>query len=92
MYNVRWSKKFDKDFKRIVNNKKLTAEVEAVITLLGTNDEPLPEKYQDHQLKGKYAAYRECHIRPDWLLVYQKNKNELILLLARTNKHSEIFG
>ena len=92
MYKVRWSKQFDKDFKRVVNNKKLTAEVEDVITLLATSDNPLPEKYRDHQLKGTYADYRECHVRPDWLLVYQKNKKELILLLVETGTHSYIFG
>jgi mRNA interferase YafQ len=62
-----------------------------VVALLSENDNPLPKEYKDHPLKGKYAGFGECHIRPDWLLVYQKNKNELILLLARTNTHSEIF-
>ncbi|MDR2147883.1 MAG: type II toxin-antitoxin system YafQ family toxin [Tannerella sp.] len=91
MYKVKPTKKFRKDFKRIVSDKKLVDEISVVVDLLSANNNPLPEKYQDHQLKGKYAAYRECHVRPDWLLVYQKNKNELVLLLVRTNTHSEIF-
>jgi len=91
MYKVKPTKKFRKDFKRIASDKKLVDEISVVVDLLSANDNPLPEKYQDHQLKGKYASYRECHVRPDWLLVYQKNRNELILLLVRTNTHSEIF-
>ena len=91
MYKVKPTKKFRKDFKRIASDKKLVDEISVVVDLLSANDNPLPAKYQDHQLEGKYAVYRECHVRPDWLLVYQKNKNELILLLARTNTHSEIF-
>jgi mRNA interferase YafQ len=92
MYDIRRAKKFDKDFRRIANNRKLINDIYAVVDLLSANDNSLPEKYKDHPLKGQYAGFRECHVRPDWLLVYQKNKNELILLLARTNTHSEIFG
>jgi mRNA interferase YafQ len=92
MYRVRPTKPYKRDLKRISHKPEIIAEIDAVVALLSADDNPLPEKYQDHQLKGKYAAYRECHVRPEWLLVYQKNKNELILLLARTNTHSEVFG
>jgi mRNA interferase YafQ len=92
MYNIYRSSRYRKDFKRIASDKKLVDEINVVVYLLSSSDNPLPEKYRDHQLKGKYAAYRECHVRPDWLLVYQKNKKKLILLLARTNTHPEIFG
>jgi mRNA interferase YafQ len=92
MYSVRPTTRYNKDLKRIANDRKLIAEIYTVVELLSANDNPLPEKYQDHPLKGNYQGYRECHIRPDWLLVYQKNKNELILFLVRTNTHSEIFG
>ena len=91
MYEIRSTKKYNKDLKRIANDRKLINEIYAVVDLLSANDNPLPPKYKDHQLKGQYAGFRECHIRPDWLLVYQKNKKELILLLVRTNTHSEIF-
>jgi mRNA interferase YafQ len=91
MYDIRRTKKFDKDLKRISHERKLIEEIKKVVDLLSANDDPLSAKYNDHQLKGKYAAFRECHVRPDWLLVYQKNKDELILLLTRTNTHSEIF-
>ena len=52
---------------------------------------PLPKEYDDHPLSGNYAGYRECHIAPDWLLVYQKNDRTLILLLTRTGTHSDLF-
>jgi mRNA interferase YafQ len=55
------------------------------------NDTPLPKKYNDHALKGKYTAYRECHIRPDLLLIYKKDKTNLILVLVRTGSHSQLF-
>ena len=92
MYDVHSTRRFKKDFKRIINDQELTKDVRIVVNLLSANDNPLPEKYQDHQLKGKHAAFRECHIRPDWLLVYQKKKQELILLLVKTGTHSHIFG
>jgi len=90
MYNVYTTKRYDKDFKRIVSNLKLIYEIEAVITLLAANDAPLPKKYKDHRLD--YSAFRECHIRPDWLLVYKKTEKNLILLLVGTGSHSHIFN
>ena len=67
------------------------AEVDAVIKLLIKDDSPLPEKYLDHALLGGLKGYRECHIKPDWLLVYRKDKEELILVLITTGTHSDIF-
>ena len=54
--------------------------------------ENLPAKYKDHALKGKWKNFRECHIQPDWLLVYQIIKDTLVLTLSRTGTHSDIFG
>ena len=53
--------------------------------------EPLPEKNRDHQLSGDYAGCRECHITPDWLLIYEVDGDELILYLTRTGSHSDLF-
>jgi len=53
--------------------------------------EPLPEKNRDHALSGDYEGCRECHIAPDWLLIYQINNGELILYLLRTGTHSDLF-
>jgi mRNA interferase YafQ len=61
------------------------------VSLLSVSDTPLPKKYNDHALKGQYATYRECHIRPDWLLIYKKDKTDLILVLVRTGTHSQLF-
>jgi len=61
------------------------------ITLLAKG-EPLPPKYRDHQLQGRLSAFRECHIRGDWLLVYRIIEDKLILSLHSTGTHSDIFG
>ena len=53
--------------------------------------EPLPEKNRDHSLSGEYVNCRECHITPDWLLVYEIDNGELILYLTRTGTHSDLF-
>ena len=64
--------------------------LEAVITLLA-NEEKLPEKYRDHNLSGRYSSFRECHIQPDWLLIYRIDGDELELFLFRTGTHSDLF-
>ena len=51
----------------------------------------IEEKYQDHQLKGKLSKYRECHIQPDWLLVYLIEEDILVLTLINTGTHSDLF-
>ena len=64
--------------------------METVIDMLA-NEQPLPEKYKDHALTGDWKGFRECHIQPDWLLIYEINNNELILYLTRTGSHSDLF-
>lgn len=54
-------------------------------------DIPLPEKYCDHALSGMWAKHRECHIQPDWLLIYYKSEDVLVLTLSRTGSHSDLF-
>ena len=61
-----------------------------IINLLVQN-KPLPSKNCAHQLKGQYAGVWECHIKPDWLLFWQEDKNKLILLLLNTAKHSDFI-
>jgi mRNA interferase YafQ len=56
------------------------------------NDEPLPAKNHDHQLHGDYEGYRECHITPDWLLIYIKDTDIKIISLSRTGTHSDLFS
>jgi mRNA interferase YafQ len=55
------------------------------------NGEKLPEKYKDHPLSGDYLGCRECHITPDWLLIYRIHEEKLILVLTRTGTHSDLF-
>ena len=65
--------------------------LDKVITML-QNDIPLEEKYRDHELKGKYQGFMECHIQPDWLLIYLKENNVLTLTLVDTGKHADLFN
>jgi len=90
MYTVRPTSKFQKDIKRAEKrgyNLSLLAEVVSLLV----KGEPLPEKYLDHPLKGNYKDCRECHITPDWLLVYRKKDDTLFLYLTRTGTHSDLF-
>lgn len=90
MLKIDYTNLFKKDYKRIIKrgyNPKLFTEV---VNMLA-NQQPLPTKYRDHALIGDYIGYRECHITPDWLLVYKIQDDKLILLLARTGSHSDLF-
>ncbi len=89
-YKVRYHSKFKKDYKKILSRGYDVSQLEKVIRLLA-DGKKLPEKYKDHNLIGNYKDYRECHINPDWLLVYKIKQDELVLALARTGTHSDIF-
>ena len=65
--------------------------LDKVITML-QNDIPLEEKYRDHELKGKYQGFKECHIQPDWLLIYLKENDVLTLNLVDTGTHADLFN
>lgn len=82
------STKFKRDLKACQKQGKDLALLEEVIQILRIPD-TLPEKNVDHPLKGKYGNRRECHISPDWLLVYRVEKD--ILILERTGSHSDLF-
>ncbi len=90
MLTIRYESSFRKDFKRLVKRNYDMHLLEEVIEILASGN-PLPEKYQDHSLNGNYKDCRECHITPDWLLIYQIRKKELILYLTRTGTHSDLF-
>lgn len=89
-YHVRMSNRFKKDIKLAQKRGYDQSLIFAVIETLA-NGKKLDEKYRDHLLTGDYGGFRECHITPDWLLVYQVRENELLLLLARTGTHSDLF-
>ena len=90
MLKVRYSSKFKKDFKVIVKRGYDISLFEEVLHLL-REEKPLPEKYSDHALKGDYMGHRECHITPDWLLIYKKENDLITLSLTRTGSHSDLF-
>ncbi len=89
-YTVKPSMKFQKDLKRI-NKRGYNLElITEVIKIIASGDE-LPANYRDHSLSGSYAKCRECHITPDWLLIYELTERDLILYLTRTGTHSDLF-
>lgn len=90
MLTIKYQAAFKKDYKRIVKRGYDMRLLKKVIELLA-NQKPLPEKNRDHQLSGDYAGCRECHITPDWLLIYEVADEELILYLTRTGSHSDLF-
>ncbi len=90
MYSIRPTTKFQKDLKRIEKRGYNISLLTEVIRKLA-NGERLPEKNKDHNLSGEYSSCRECHITPDWLLIYEIADNELILYLTRTGTHSDLF-
>ncbi|MBQ9550157.1 MAG: type II toxin-antitoxin system YafQ family toxin [Lachnospiraceae bacterium] len=94
MLRIQRSTRFKKDFKRIVQQPCYDeAEFKHVVDTL-VAQKPLEEKYRDHPLKGKHAGIigcRECHIKPDWILVYKVYKEDLILYLIETDSHSNTF-
>jgi mRNA interferase YafQ len=90
MLTIRYQRAFKKDYKRVVKRGYHIPLMEAVIDLLA-EEKPLPPQYKDHPLSGDYIGCRECHITPDWLLIYEINQGELILYLTRTGTHSDLF-
>ena len=91
--NVRYRSRFKKDYRLAMKQNKNIAALDYVIEELAVPN-VLPEKYQDHYLKGEYAGYKECHVEPDWLLIYgyeTLENDEQQLLLVRTGSHSELF-
>ena len=90
MLKIRYHTSFRKDYKRIVKRGYDVKLLEDIINKLA-NGEPLPEKNRDHSLSGEYSGCRECHITPDWLLIYEIDNGELILYLTRTGTHSDLL-
>lgn len=90
MLTIKYQTTFKKDYKRIKKRGYDVRLLEKVIELLSTGVD-LPPEYHDHILLGNYSGCRECHITPDWLLIYEISENELILYLTRTGTHSDLF-
>jgi len=90
MLTIKYQAAFKKDYKRIKKRGYDTKLLEKVIGLLADKKE-LPPEYRDHALSGDCKGCRECHILPDWLLVYEVVEDELLLYLIRTGTHSDLF-
>ena len=90
MLTIKYQTAFKKDYKRIKKRGYDTRLLEKVVGLLAEG-RGLPAEYNDHALSGDYIGCRECHIAPDWLLVYEIIEGELLLYLTRTGTHSDLF-
>ena len=92
MYQIRFAKQFRKSLKRIIRSGSLKHEqVETVINSIATA-KTLDQKYHDHSLAGEFTGYRECHIKPNVLLIYKIEKKILILVLVDIGSHADLFG
>lgn len=89
-YKIKFSKAFKKAYKKIKYDSDLSELLQEIIIKLA-NDEKLEDKYKDHSLIGNYKDFRECHIKPDLLLIYKKKEDILLLTCIDLGSHSELF-
>lgn len=90
-YIVKPTTQFKKDFKLAMKRSMKIELLEEVIAMLAMG-KTLSDKHKDHALTGNWVGHRECHILPDWLLIYRIEDEVLVLTLARTGTHSDLFG
>lgn len=90
-FEIIWTNQFKKDYKLAMKRHLDINLLDEVIRKL-SNGEQLPEKNRDHALTGNFVGHRECHIQPDWLLIYRIENDLLVLTLTRTGTHSDLFG
>ncbi len=90
-YIVKPTSQFKRDYKLAMKRGKDITLLEEVVTHLALG-EALSDKNKDHALTGNWVGHRECHIQPDWLLIYRIEDDVLVLTLARTGTHSDLFG
>jgi mRNA interferase YafQ len=91
MLDIVLSNRFKKDLKLAVKRGYNIDLLDIIVEKLARG-ENLPDKNRDHALTGDYTGFRECHIQPDWLLIYRIDENELMLFLSRTGSHSDLFS
>jgi mRNA interferase YafQ len=89
-YQIKFTSQFKKDSKLVKKQNKNVEKLYSVIEKLAEGKK-LEEKFRDHSLTGNYKGCRECHIEPDWLLIYEIVDDVLVLVLSRTGSHSELF-
>jgi mRNA interferase YafQ len=88
MLKATYTNKIERDLKRMAKRGKDLEKIKAVIRLI-CDERPLPEKHVDHALKGKWKGCRDCHVEPDWILIYEPTKGEV--LFHRTGTHSDLI-
>lgn len=91
MYKIVYTNRMKKDTKLMKKRGKDITKLVNALSLLASGN-PLPIQYKDHQLTGNLQDFRECHIEPDWLLMYQIYEDTLILSATATGTHSDLFG
>ncbi|MBK1619349.1 type II toxin-antitoxin system mRNA interferase toxin, RelE/StbE family [Lamprobacter modestohalophilus] len=89
MRSPRYTKRFQKDVERSKRRGQETSKLKHVIELI-VSEAPLPPRLRDHALVGNYVGRRECHIEPDWLLIY-KLDDDKVVIFERTGSHSDLF-
>ena len=89
-YEVKFTSRFKKDYKLLQKRGFDMSKLLDVIDLL-REDIELPPQYKDHPLKGNFVGHRDCHIEPDWVLIYFKNESALVLSMTRTGTHGDVF-
>lgn len=89
-YSVKFTGQLKKDFKLARRRGFDVTKFTRIVEILTTGD-PLPNQYRDHALSGVWSNHRECHIEPDWLLIYYTIEETLVLTLVRTGSHSDLF-
>ena len=80
---------FARDLKRMLRRGKEKEKIKSIIKLL-IEERKIPQKYRDHKLAGNFKGRRECHVEPDWLLIYKVSEEEIIF--ERTGSHSDLFN
>ena len=89
-YTIKFTTQFKRDLKLAKKQNKNIDKLFEIIEILADGNQ-LPSKYRDHELTGNYKDTRECHIEPDWLLIYEIREEILVLMLNRVGSHSELF-
>lgn len=89
--DIIWTGQFKKDYRQAMKRHLEIDLLDDIIRKLAAGEQ-LPEKNKDHALVGNWIGHRECHIQPNWLLIYKIEKDLLILTLARVGSHSDLFG
>ncbi len=91
MLEIKITPQFKRDLKKIRRQTRYDiSKLENVVSMLA-QEKQLPAANRDHPLRGEFSGYRECHIEPDWLLIYKVMEGEVILMLFRTGSHSDLF-